>query len=378
MASHRSKKAILYLATFDPTVSATGTATRGRLFLRALSEHYDIHLVHMREKHDDGKDEALVARMASIETIGFSSFGYFVFSKELYRAACDVLQQHVVDLIFADFEKAGWYAARLSKKFAIPFVYSSHNVEFLRYVNVAKRNALRYPLVPYMHVLEKLACRKALFTVAISEPDAQTFRKWVDPARVLVLPCAFDEAAINPEYNEGPSPDPIVLMVGNYRNAGNRDGAYTLYKRVLPEVVRRHPNVRFRCVGRDFPRDISHPNIEAVGFVDDLMSEYAKATVVIAPISIGGGIKIKVIEALASGKFLVTTEKGMEGIERDGLENLRVAPIDRLAEHIMHAIDIRPPKTWKNWKKIKCRYGVRQQLSALVARIDRALGDATS
>jgi glycosyltransferase involved in cell wall biosynthesis len=366
----KAKKTVLYLATFDPTVAATGTATRARFFLRSFSEHYNVHLVHMRGRHEDGKDESLIRELASTTTVGFSKAAYFLFSRELCRAAGDVLRHATVDFIFADFEKAGWYAYLLSKKFRLPYVYSSHNVEFLRYLDIAGQNYVRYPLVPYMYFLEKIACRNALFTVAISELDAQTFRRWVDPSKVLVMPCAFDETVINPDYEELPSEEPVVLMVGNYRNAGNRDGAYAVYESIIPAVVSRHPNVRFRCVGRDFPRDIRHPNIEVAGFVDDLMAEYAKATVVIAPISMGGGIKIKVVEALASGQMLITTEKGMEGINSEGLENLRVAPVDQFSRHIIDAIETRPRKAWSNWEQIKCGYGVHRQLYDLMGRMD--------
>jgi len=61
MRHNHDKKGILYLATFDPTVSATGTATRGKLFLRFFCEHYDTHLVHMKEKDEEGKDKSIVS-----------------------------------------------------------------------------------------------------------------------------------------------------------------------------------------------------------------------------------------------------------------------------------------------------------------------------
>jgi hypothetical protein len=53
--------------------------------------------------------------------------------------------------------------------------------------------------------------------------------------------------------------------------------------------------------------------------MNNLRGEYKKATIVIAPITIGGGIKIKVIEGLATGRFMIATEKATEAVDQSGL-----------------------------------------------------------
>jgi polysaccharide biosynthesis protein PslH len=370
---NRERLKCLYLATFDPTVSATGTSTRGKFFLKHFCEHYDTHVVHLNEKHSEGRDHELISKLKSYQAIDYSPLSYFFFSRGLYRVAAAVLREHEIDFVFADFEKSGWYARLLSRKFGVPYIYSSHNVEYLRYIDVGKTNKIRYLLAPYMYLLEKRACMGAIATVAISDLDAGTFRKWVPPEKLVVMPCAFDEAAINPWYEETRTDPPIILMVGNYRNAGNLDGAYIAFRKILPEVLKQRPDVVFRFIGKDFPKEISHPNVESAGFVADLMREYAKAAVVIAPIMIGGGIKIKVIEALASGKPLVTTEKGMEGIDGSNLENLVICQVEQFAEKIVEFLKTSPPKTSANWSRISASYGTRSQLAELSDRIDRHL-----
>jgi len=375
MRHNHDKKGILYLATFDPTVSATGTATRGKLFLRFFCEHYDTHLVHMKEKDEEGKDKSIVEKLASETTIAYSNFDYFLFSTKFYQAAKMVLQHQPIDFIFADFEKSGWYAYLLSKQFQIPYIYNSHNVEFLRYMDFAKRNALRYPFVPFMYFVERQACKNALFTVAISEQDAKTFRGWVPEKKVLSMPCAFDEKDFHPFYDEITTPDPIVLMVGNYRNPGNREGAYLVREKIFPDVLKKYPNTIFRCVGKGFPEDIRHPNIQPLGFVQDLMTEYRSATVVIVPITIGGGIKIKAIEGLACGKCVISTPKGVEGIDTSELENLTVLPIEKFSKCIVNIISKPVCKTTNNWDKIHKGYGIRHQFSVIKEKIDMALSE---
>lgn len=369
-----TKPVCLYLATFDPTVSSTGTSTRGRLFLRDFVDRYETHLVYMSEKHAEGRDLELRARLASVTEINYSPWSYFFFSSKLLRAARETLTRHPAQFIFADFEKAGFYAHCVSRKAGPPYVYNSHNVEYLRYLNVASRNPVRYLFVPYMYLLERIACRNALFTVSISEADSRSFRRWTAAERVIVAPCTFDEDSMRSDYEETEGDRQIVLMVGNYRNAGNRDAAYTLVEKIVPQVVERFPDVLFRCVGCDFPKDLTHPNVEATGFVDDLLAEYARASVVTAPISMGGGIKIKVVEGLASGKFVVVTAKGMEGIRPDGLENLAIVPIDGFSGAIIDALERRPRKTTRNWEVLSRGYGIKTQLGELAERIERSLG----
>ncbi|HEC19340.1 MAG TPA: glycosyltransferase [Gammaproteobacteria bacterium] len=369
---NNKKPRCLYLSTFDPTVSSTGTTTRGRLFLRHFVEHYDTHLVHLQEKHEEGRDHALVERLESMDTVAYSAIDYFIFSRDFYKTAANVLRKYKFDFIFADFEKAGFYAHLLSRKFNVPYIYNTHNIEYQRYLNVASTNRLRYIFVPYMYLVEKIATKNALFTVAISEPDAKAFRAWVPSDKVKVLHCAFDENMLDPFYEEIPSQKPVVLMVGNYSNAGNRDGVYTVYHKILPEVIKQCPDVIFRFIGRDFPDDVKHPNIESLGFVDSLKDEYAKCTMAIAPITMGGGIKIKVIEALASGRYLVTTEKGMEGINPDNLENIHVGTIAEFPRLIIEAINHRPGKTTNNWEAISTTYGVKQAMDNLTCEIEKA------
>lgn len=363
----------LYLSTFDPTVSSTGTTTRGRLFLRHFVEHYYTHLVHLQEKHEEGRDYKLVTCLESIDTVPYSTIDYFIFSRDFYRTASEVLSKHKFDFIFADFEKSGFYGYLLSRRHNVPYIYNTHNVEYQRYINVARTNRLRYIFVPYMYVIERIATKNALFTVAISEPDARTFRKWAPNDKIKVLHCAFNENELNPFYETVATDRPVVLMVGNYSNAGNRDGVYTVYREIIPKVVEQCPEVIFRFIGRDFPDDVQHPNIESLGFVDNLLDEYAKSTVVIAPIKIGGGIKIKVIEALASGRYLITTEKGMEGVEHAGLENLQVSSIADFPHHIINAIRTPPAKTTNNWETIVSTYGMEKALSNLTDSIDKKL-----
>ncbi|HEV2843850.1 MAG TPA: glycosyltransferase family 4 protein [Thermoanaerobaculia bacterium] len=363
---------VLYLAPFDPTAGSSGSAVRALLILRFLAERYETHVVHLEGRDPGGRDEALAARLASLTAVPYSEAGYFVFSPALYQAAAELLRRRPVDFLFAEFEKAGGYAWLLSRRFGKPFFYASHNVEFLRSLDLARAAPLRLGLVPGLYVCERQACRDALSTFAISEADDEVFRSWAPEGRVSVLPLAFDDEVFHPFYEEDERDPPVVLMVGNYHYAATRDGARFVLDRVVPRVLERHPRAVFRFVGPGLLAPGPGANVEIPGFVDDLPAEYRRAAVVIAPITSGGGIKIKVVEALAMGRFLVTTPKAMEGIG-GGLAHVAVAPLERFAEEISEALARRPGRSPANWEEVSRRHGARGALREMGERIEAAL-----
>jgi glycosyltransferase involved in cell wall biosynthesis len=191
------------------------------------------------------------------------------------------------------------------------------------------------------------------------------------------LPCAIDEEAFRPALGEQSDQPPVILMVGNYRNPGNREGAYAICREAVPAVAKRHPNIVFRFVGKSFPSDLQHPNVQAVGFADDLAREYARAAVVSAPITIGGGIKIKVVEALSMGRPLVATEKALEGIDATRLANVWMESIEGFAGRIIRILGDPPPTSSTNWEPVARAYGSRLALEQLTDQIDAIVRTAT-
>ncbi|HVO92888.1 MAG TPA: glycosyltransferase family 4 protein [Terriglobales bacterium] len=114
--------------------------------------------------------------------------------------------------------------------------------------------------------------------------------------------------------------DGRLLFVGGY-NGANVDGLRRFLSDAWPEILRRDPRAHLRVCGyvcRGFSGERFN-NVTFLGYQESVESEYAEATVVINPAWIGTGLKIKSVEALARGKPLVTTPKGIDGLP-DGIE----------------------------------------------------------
>jgi polysaccharide biosynthesis protein PslH len=108
----------------------------------------------------------------------------------------------------------------------------------------------------------------------------------------------------------------LVLFVGNFAHFPNRDAACWLASEIMPAVRRRYPAARLRIVGTSPPEEIralAGPEVEVIGDAADIEPHIEAACVVAAPVRTGGGMRMKVLHALARGKAVVTTSRGAEG-----------------------------------------------------------------
>ena len=121
-----------------------------------------------------------------------------------------------------------------------------------------------------------------------------------------------------------------ILFIGNMAYPPNAAAATFLVTRIVPALRQLRPNVVTTVVGKDPPPQVvdaarADPNILVVGCVPDVAPFYRRAAVVAVPIQQGAGTRVKVIEALAFGKAVVTTQKGVEGIRAHHGTHLLVA-----------------------------------------------------
>ena len=109
-----------------------------------------------------------------------------------------------------------------------------------------------------------------------------------------------------------------VLFVGNFTHQPNRDAAIWLAREIMPAVLDRQPHARLRIVGTAAPPEIlalAGPGVDVFPDAPSVTPHLDAAAVVAAPVRTGGGMRMKVLEALASGKAVVTTTRGIEGFD---------------------------------------------------------------
>lgn len=127
---------------------------------------------------------------------------------------------------------------------------------------------------------------------------------------------------------------PTILFVGNFAYEPNVDAALYFSREIFPLILKGVQNARLILVGNEPPQEIrsltSNTQIEVTGQVPSLIPFYQNADVVVCPLRIGGGVKVKMLEALGLGKAIVSTSVGAQGIDLS--INRAVAVADEAAE----------------------------------------------
>jgi polysaccharide biosynthesis protein PslH len=123
---------------------------------------------------------------------------------------------------------------------------------------------------------------------------------------------------------------PTLLFVGFMAYGPNHDAARRLICDILPQVRSRFPNVRALIVGKNPRPDLtslaeSQPNVFVTGTVDDVRPYLAVSDLVVVPLTVGGGTRLKLLEAFAARVAVVSTSKGAEGIAAAGSAEATIA-----------------------------------------------------
>jgi glycosyltransferase involved in cell wall biosynthesis len=151
-----------------------------------------------------------------------------------------------------------------------------------------------------------------------SAADERRLREEVPGVRTTVIPNAADVEYYQPRPTD-PSPDGrTVVFFGLLSTVPNIDGVIHFVQDIWPCIAKAHPEARCKIVGGRAPPSLlalAGPRVELTGFVSDLRPHLAAAAAAVVPLRLGGGTRLKIVEAMAMGKAIVSTTLGAEGIE---------------------------------------------------------------
>ena len=222
-------------------------------------------------------------------------------------------------------------------------VFDDHNAEYIlqqRAFETDIRQPRRWLAAAYSFVqwqrlkgYERRACQAADRIVAVSEPDAAAIRRLAPGLEPIVVPNGVDMAYYTADVpalvgEEGPGPQDLVFTAKmDFRP--NVDAVLWFAGAVLPQIRRESPSTRFWVVGKDphprlAPLD-ADPGVVITGWVEDVRPYIAAAALYVIPLRIGGGTRLKVLEAMGMGKAIVSTTLGCEGFDLAPDQELSIA-----------------------------------------------------
>jgi len=187
---------------------------------------------------------------------------------------------------------------------------------------------------------EVRAVRLATATFVCSETDRRYLGRMTASARVQTVA----NSVTFPSLADTDVSEPLVLFVGTMGYRPNAQAADSLVREIWPLVRARSPAARLAIVGPGPERtacyESADESVTFTGFVDDLEAWYRRARVVCCPIYHGGGTRVKIIEAAAHAKAIVSTHLGAEGLDlEDGREILLRDTPAELAGECLRLLD---------------------------------------
>lgn len=253
-------------------------------------------------------------------------------AEEMSERIHQFLAQEDYDLVHLEHLHMAFYAST-AREHHVPVVLRQQNVES----QITERLALGSSKLQrlYAHVqsgrmkrYEASACEQADLCLAITAADARSLLQLNPRIRTAVVPAGVDLQYFAPVQDVSEEPFTIV-SVAALDWLPNVDSVLWFCDRIFPRVRQELPQARLLVVGKNPPASVRalarRENVVVTGFVEDIRQYIAQGSVVVVPMRMGGGIRVRILQAMAMGKPVVSTSLGAEGIDVTDREDILLA-----------------------------------------------------
>lgn len=343
-------KHILFIAWWWPYPANNGSKIRIYNLLRHLSQQYRVTLLSFAEADEATPEQVAHMRQwcAHITTVPKPEYrpsalkatiGYMshwprslvdTYSPAMARRLESVVKADVVDVIIASQMPTMRY---LESAPGIPAVLEEVETTLFhdqveQASGLASRLRSNLTMSKLNHALNGLYQRGVAFTV-VSAAEKEYLRHLSPSAeRIAIVPNGVDTAANQPDPSVQPQPFTLIYT-GAVTYAANYEAVVWFIREVWPLVRARYPQVQFTITGGTGKVDVSdltvQPGVSFSGHLPSVADAVRKSWAVVAPLRIGGGTRLKILEAMALGTPVIATPKGAEGLSIQDKENILIA-----------------------------------------------------
>jgi len=228
-----------------------------------------------------------------------------------------------------------------------PTVLFQHNVESIIWQRQARweKNTIKRIVFKMeaakMNRYEANALRRFQYIIAVSESDRNLMSKEVAPQKITVVPTGVDLTQFKAANDSEPAGHQVIFL-GSMDWEANVDAVSHFCQEIWPLVLSEVPDAKFRIVGRNpspSVKRLASQSVEVTGTVPSVTEYLQAASVVVVPLRIGGGTRLKIFEAMATGKAVVSTTIGAEGLEvQDGKDIFLVDSPEAFAKRVVDVL----------------------------------------
>lgn len=260
------------------------------------------------------------------------------------HAVAERLADGRFDVAVCDFLSASLNFPRVSPTPAVLFQHNVESVLWRRQAaherNPAKRLAFAIEAAK-MAGYERAAVRRFAHVIAVSDRDRDAMAAMIDPARISVVPTGVDVRQYSVAAGVRAA-QPVVVFLGSMDWEANVDAVEYFCRDIWPAVRAAVPSARFRIVGRDPAprvRALASDSVEVTGTVSSVVDHLKETAVFAVPLRIGGGTRLKIFEAMAAGRAVVSTSIGAEGLDvSNGRDIVLADSAPRFAEAVVRLL----------------------------------------
>lgn len=386
---------ILFLSQIVPYPPHGGVLQRGFNIIREIAKRNEVHLLAFNHPDVLGTERLVVESKtvlgAYCKTVEYVDlwpkrskfhryagylwgavsglpFSVLAHRSVRFRSAIErILKAEQIDIVHYDTLALAQFRDMAD---GLPRVLTHHNIESQLMERRSGRESNIFARAYTGQQAEKIRsyeleqCGKFDLNITVSDADAAQLKTMIPGLSTAVVPNGVDI-----EYfmsaNGNSATEPAMIYTGGMNMYANRDAILHFLEHIWQRVKAEIPGLRFYAVGQDPPPELHRiaerdNGVVVTGYVDDIRPYVTRSSVYVVPLRVGGGTRLKILDAMAMGKAIVSTTVGAEGIHTTDGKNILLAdhPEDFAARvvTILRSPELRLRLGREARKLVECEY----------------------
>ena len=339
-----TSKNILFICPYIPCVGVHAGAGRMHTMIKLLSQRHRVSVVTFVDKESEFKYVPELERYCQevvaihrkppyrrrspllLEPFVVSEFNSAQMEAEIHR----LLSEQDFDIVQVEYTQMAQYVPNTARACTL---LTEHEVAFATHRRAFENLPFSWnkfkALMGWLMMIdyELKACRRFDKIITLTDADRRELLSFEPGLDIEVVPMGVDSSSFRPQ--DVPEEPNTLVFVGYFRHSPNVHGIIRFCRDIFPLIRQEVPEAKLFIVGSSPPDEIIRlgkmDNVVVTGWVEDIKPYIARSAVYVAPLWLGTGMRVKILEAWGMAKPVVTTSVGSQGIDCTPGEDVLIA-----------------------------------------------------